>query len=121
MTDPVLAGEEALRQGQLTGDVAALDRVLDDRLVFTALGGRVVGKSDDLALHRSGRLRVTRMNPGERHVVRLGTVVVVSVRIEVAAVVDGVDASGPLRYTRAWHEGPGGWRVFAGHMSAVQG
>ncbi len=121
MSDPVLTCEEELRQAQLTGDVAALDRLLDERLVFTALDGRVVGKADDLALHRSGRLRVTRMDPGERQVLRLGTVVVVSVRMEASAVIDGVDVSGPLRYTRVWHEGPGGWRVVAGHMSAVRG
>ena len=37
MTEEViLAREEELRQAQLNGDVAALDRLIDDALVFTA-------------------------------------------------------------------------------------
>ncbi|MEW6268568.1 MAG: nuclear transport factor 2 family protein [Thermodesulfobacteriota bacterium] len=119
--DPIHACEEELRRAQLAGDVAALERLLDDALVFTALDGSLVGKADDLALHRSGRLEVLRMDPGERHVLRFGTIAVVSVRMEATAKVDGALVSGPLRYTRVWRETPHGWRVVAGHMSAVQG
>lgn len=119
--DPILALEEELRRAQLAGDVAALDRLLDDALLFTGIDGRLYTKRDDLALHRSGKLRITRMDPGERHIVRLGAVVVVNVRMEAAATVDGVEESGPLRYTRVWAERSGGWRVVAGHMNAVQG
>jgi hypothetical protein len=89
--------------------------------VFTGIDGKLYGKADDLALHRSGKLRITRMDPGERHVLRFGAVVVINVRMEAAATVDGAEVSGPLRYTRVWCERPGGWRVVAGHMSAVQG
>jgi ketosteroid isomerase-like protein len=117
--DPILAREEELRQAQLAGDVEALDRLLDDALVFTTLEGAVVGKSDDLRLHRSGRLRITRMDPSDRHVLRLGPTAVVSVRMNAAAVVDGNVMKGALRYTRVWCERPDGWRVVAGHMSIV--
>ncbi len=122
MTEEViLAREEELRQAQLSGDVAALDRLIDDALVFTALDGRVVGKADDLALHRSGRLRITRMDPADRHILHLGTVAVVSVLMQASAILDGGEVSGPLRYTRVWCERADGWRVVAGHMSAVPG
>jgi ketosteroid isomerase-like protein len=119
--DAILAREEELRQAQLSGDVAALDRLIDDALVFTALDGRVVGKADDLALHRSGRLRITRMDPADRHILHLGTVAVVSVLMQASAILDGGEVSGPLRYTRVWCERADGWRVVAGHMSAVPG
>src|SRR5262245_46616560 len=117
--EAILAREEELRQAQLSGDVAALDRLIDDALVFTALDGRVVGKADDLALHRSGRLRITRMDPADRHILDLGQVAVVSVLMQASAVLDGGEVSGPLRYTRVWCERSDGWRVVAGHMSAV--
>jgi hypothetical protein len=119
--DPILACEEELRQAQLAGDVGALDRLLGDDLVFTTLDGTVVGKAADLALHRSGALHILRMDPGDRHVLRLGPVAVVCVRMEAAARIDGAVVSGPLRYTRVWCERPGGWEVVAGHMSVVQG
>jgi hypothetical protein len=54
MDDEILARESDLRQAQLTGDVQALDRLLDDQLVFTAIDGTLAGKADDLTLHRSG-------------------------------------------------------------------
>src|SRR4051794_27774417 len=98
----ILAREDELRQAQPGGDLAALDRQIDDALVFSALDGRVVGKADDLALHRSGRLRITRMDPEDRRVLHLGPVVVVSVLMQASAVLDGCEVSGPLRYTRVW-------------------
>jgi hypothetical protein len=117
---PILAYEAELRQAMLTSDVAALDRLIDDALVFTSLEGRLVSKAEDLEIHRSGRLRITRLDPSEWRILHLGAIAVVSVRMEAAALFDGAAMSGPLRYTRVWCECPGGWRVVAGHMGTVQ-
>ena len=103
----------------LTNDVAALDRLIDDALVFTALDGTVVGKQDDLDAHRAKKLRLTKLEPSERRVVRCGDTVVVSVRMDVLGTYDGAVADGALRYTRIWCERPDGWRIIAGHMSAI--
>lgn len=118
--DPILAYEAELREAQLTSDVAALDRLIDDDLVFTTLEGAVVDKQYDLELHRSGRLKISRLDLGARRVLRFGTIVVVSVRMDATATFDGVVMDGALQYTRVWCEKPDGWRVVAGHMSAVR-
>jgi ketosteroid isomerase-like protein len=118
--DEILACESELRQAQLTGDVQALDRLLDDRLVFATLAGTLASKGDDLSLHRSGRLRITRMDPLDRHLLHLeATTSVVSVRMNAEAFMDGVPVAATLRYTRVWHKRPEGWRLVAGHMSIV--
>jgi len=101
---PILSFETALVEAQLTGDVAALERLLDDELYFTGLGGRVYSKADDLAAHRSGQLRITKMRPLERHITALGPVVVVSVLMDAEAIVAGVANVATLRYTRIWHQ-----------------
>jgi ketosteroid isomerase-like protein len=119
--DPLLAAEEALRRAQLTGDAAALARLVDDALVFTGPDGLLYGKQDDLAAHREGWVRITRLEPSEERVQRLGPVAVVSVRMEMAGTFRGAPFAGPFRYTRVWCERPEGWRVVAGHVSAVQG
>jgi hypothetical protein len=119
--DEILILENDLRHAQLTSDVDALDRLLDDRLMFTSLDGTVVTKSDDLALHRSGRIRITRMDPVERSMLHLGGTSVVSVKMNAAAVLDGSPMNNVLRYTRVWHKTSGEWRLIAGHMSIVQG
>lgn len=120
MQDPVLACEDALREAMLANDVAVLDRLLDDALVFAALDGSVVGKQADLDAHRARRLRLTRLEPSDRHVVHCGpATVVVSVRMDMTGTYDGLPASGAYRYTRVWCERGDGWRIVAGHMSAV--
>lgn len=118
--DPILACEAELQAAMLANDVAALDRLIDDALMFTTLEGAVVGKQDDLDAHRARRLRLTRLEPSERRVQRYGATAVVSVRMEMAGTWDGAAVGGLLRYTRVWVERPEGWRVVAGHMSAVQ-
>jgi ketosteroid isomerase-like protein len=117
--DQILACEAELRQAQLSGDVAVLDRLLDDLLVFTNIDGTLASKSDDLALHRSGRLRITKTDPSDRQLLHLGATSVVSVRMNAEAVMDGVRVTATLRYTRIWHTRPDGWRLVAGHMSTV--
>jgi hypothetical protein len=46
--DEILACEAQLREAQLTGDVAVLDRLLDDLLLFTNIDGTLASKDDDL-------------------------------------------------------------------------
>ena len=113
------ASELALRAAQLASDVPALDRLVDDELVFTGPDGAVYGKADDLDAHRRGWVRVTRLEPSEERVQRFGRVAVVSVRMEMAGSFKGEPFAGAFRYTRVWCERSDGWRVVAGHVSAV--
>ena len=52
--------EERLRQAMLKSDVAELDALIDDRLLFIGPDGAVFSKKDDLDLHRSGAERIHR-------------------------------------------------------------
>ena len=113
------ACEAALRQAQLTSDVQELDRLVDDALVFTGPNGAVYGKQDDLDAHRRGVLRITRLEPSEERIQRFGHIAVVSVRMEMSGTFDGVAFAGPFRYTRVWRAHTDGWRIVAGHVSAV--
>lgn len=118
--DQILASEAELREAMLANDVAALDRLIDDALVFTTLEGTVIGKRDDLEAHRARRLRLTRLEPSDQRVLRCGITAVVSVCMEIEGTWDGAPVGGVFRYTRVWCERPDGWRIVAGHMGAVQ-
>jgi len=113
------ACEDALRAAQLAGDVPALERLLDDALLFTGPDGQVYGKADDLEAHRLGWVRIGRLVPSEERVRELGAVAVVSVRMDMAGSWKGEAFEGPFRYTRVWRRAEDGWRVVAGHGSAV--
>ena len=111
--------EEALRQAQLASDVQELDRLVDDELVFIGPNGAVYGKQDDLDAHRRGLIRITRLEPSEESIKRFGSIAVVSVRMEMTGTFEGAAFAGPFRYTRVWRAGPTGWRIVAGHVSAI--
>lgn len=113
------ACETALRQAQLASDVDALDRLVDDALVFTGPDGAVYGKQDDLNAHRQGMIRITRLEPSDERILRFGNIAVVSVRMEMVGSFQGASFAGPYRYTRVWCARPDGWRIVAGHVSAV--
>jgi ketosteroid isomerase-like protein len=118
--DPILAAEDELRAAMLAGDVAALDRLLDDDLLFVSHLGEVVGKAQDLEMHRTRRLRIVSMTPSDRRIQRLGDTTVVSVRMETAAVVDGARVEQTFRYMRVWHHRADGWKIVSGGMVVAQ-
>ncbi|HTA43691.1 MAG TPA: nuclear transport factor 2 family protein [Bryobacteraceae bacterium] len=118
--DEILACEEELRRAQLNSDAAVLERLLDDQLLFTSMDGTLATRSDDLSMHRSGRLRITRMDPIDRQILHLGATSIVSVCMSAEAVMDGSPIAATIRYTRVWHKRQeDGWRLVAGHMSTV--
>ena len=113
------ACEAALRRAQLASDAGELDRLVDDALVFIGPNGAVYGKNDDLDAHRRGLIRITRLEPSEERVKLFGHIAVVSVRMEMSGTFEGVAFAGPFRYTRVWRAVGDGWRIVAGHVSAV--
>ena len=113
------ACESALRQAQLASDITALERLLDDELVFTGPDGAIYGKQDDLDAHRHGVVRMTRLDASDERIQRFDNIAVVTVRMEMTGTFQGAPFAGSYRYTRVWCARPGGWRIVAGHVSAV--
>jgi hypothetical protein len=56
------AAEQRLQAAQLASDVAVLDRLLDDGLLFTGPDGSLLSKEDDLNAHRSGWQKVRQLD-----------------------------------------------------------
>lgn len=76
--------ERRLRAAMLAGDVAALDGLLMDDLVFVDQGGRVLTKAMDLEAHQSGLLRLSRLELSEVLVRPAADAVLVVVRADLA-------------------------------------
>jgi ketosteroid isomerase-like protein len=111
--------EAALRRAQLSSDVDALAQLIDDELVFVGPYGLIYRKEDDLAAHRAGMIRITKLEPSEERIQEFGDIAVVSVRMEMSGEFKGSPFAGPMRYTRVWRRIGGVWRVVAGHVSAI--
>jgi hypothetical protein len=116
----LLAAERRLQAAQLAGDVAALDSLIDDRLVFTGPDGVLYRKEDDLTLHRTGAQKMTAVQEEEVLTLVDGRTGVTWFVGRLAGTFKGDDFDGRLRYTRTWlHDDASGWRVVAGHASAI--
>ena len=112
--------EATLRQAQLDGDIDALDRLIDEALLFVGPNGALASKADDLALHRSGAVRFTAHEAIDLAWRRIAPdVVVVALLARLAVLVHGQPVEGDYRYTRVWARRDARWRVVAGHVSAM--
>jgi ketosteroid isomerase-like protein len=113
--------EDELRQAMLAADVAALDRLLDEQLLFVGPDGRVFRKAEDLEAHRRGLWRFVRLDVLERAVERGEGLVATATLAELGGVTaDGASFGGRFRYARSWRLGADGqWRVAAGAVVPV--
>jgi ketosteroid isomerase-like protein len=121
MTDEeaIESAEARLRAAMLASDAVALDELLAERLVFTDQNGRILGKADDLALHRSGLLELAEIEMEDRQIRPLGDAAVVTARVRLAGSYGGTGFAGLFAYTRVWRRSPRGWEVEVAHCSAV--
>ena len=112
--------EAELRAAQLGADVAALDRLIADDLLFTGPDGALATKADDLAAYRGGVMRVATHEPLELRVRRVGAdVAVVALRTHMTGSYAGAPFAGTARYTRVWAREGGRWRIVAGQVSVT--
>ncbi len=111
--------EDQLRVAMLEGDVASLDALLSDTLIFTNQGGARLTKLDDLAAHRSGLLRIADIDVADRHIRIIAAGAIVTQTAKLRGDYDGRPFSGTFAYTRVWINSANGWKVEGAHCSAV--
>jgi hypothetical protein len=108
--------EEQLRQAMLASDIVALNTLLANELIFTNHLGQCLGKEADLSAHKSGTLRISKLEPSEQQIKLVGDkVAVVFVRVQVIGTYAGQPAGGDFRFTRVWVSSNGHWQVVAAH------
>jgi len=111
--------EEALRGAMLASDVATLDSLIAEGLIFVGPSGDVFRKEDDLSLHRSGRQKLTKAEWRSVEVVMQGSSAVTLVHASLAGTFDGTEFSGDFQYCRFWATTDVGWRVVGGSVLAL--
>ncbi|MDQ1645879.1 MAG: hypothetical protein QOJ50_2063 [Cryptosporangiaceae bacterium] len=117
--DELRIAERRLQSAQLAGNVEELDRLIDDRLVYTGPpDGRCYTKADDLANHRSGIQSMTRVAEEDLRILVDGRTGVTWFLGTLEGSFAGDPFSARLRYTRTWiRDDALGWRIVAAHAS----
>jgi hypothetical protein len=112
--------ESRLRRALQAGDVATLDKLLSDTLRFTDQNGRVLSKEDDLAAHRSGQLKIERMDfSADRIDPAVGDTITISTTVAMRGSLAGAPFTGTFRYVRHWRNKRGSWQVAMASCSAL--
>lgn len=123
MSDPdesLRVAERRLQAAQLASDVAVLDELIDERLVFTGPDGLLYGKADDLRLHRSGDQTMTKVEEENLLTLVDGRTGVTWFVGQLEGTFNGVPFAARVRYTRTWVlDDTSGWRLVAGHASTA--
>ena len=104
----------------LKSDVAELDALIAPELIFTSHLGQLVSKEQDLAMHRSGTLKLTELTPSDQHIQLNEGFSVVSVQMRLLGSYAGAAIDQHIRYTRIWSvSAAGSLQIVAGHASVV--
>jgi ketosteroid isomerase-like protein len=104
--------EQQWRAAQLSGDVAAMDKLLSDDYIGISMNGQVNTKAQQLERTSSRRVALTRMDLNEMKVKLIGSIAIVTSRAEVEGTSDGESVKGTYRYTRVYQHLPTGvWKI----------
>ena len=117
--DLIRALEARLRLAMLHSDLAELEALLADDLVFVSQNGQIFTKADDLAVHRSGQQIIETLDTSEMRVTLADSTAVVVLKAIIGGQFDGVSFMGTFRYSRIWLRREGKWQVANAHCSPI--
>jgi len=118
--EQIQIAEERLRQAMLESDVSALDDLLASELIFTNHLGQLMSKQDDLAAHRSGGLKIEKIDLSDQRIQISDNVSIVSVQSRILGNFGGISSESIPRFTRIWKKQANEtWQVIAAHSSVV--
>jgi len=108
----VEAIEQQWRQAQLTGDTSTIEKLLDDDYIGINANGLISTKDQQLTRMHNRTLMVTKMNVSDVKVKLIGSIAIVTSRVDLEGTNEGASVTGVYRYTRVYRRSPnGGWKV----------
>jgi ketosteroid isomerase-like protein len=113
--------EADLAQAMLGNDIAMLDRLLSDDLIFSGPDGVMINKAQDLALHQSGDIIFTTYEIGELRVQFYDPISIAHVKVKLAGNFKGSDFAGDFRYLRIYLKQDEQWKIIGGQVTAITG
>lgn len=118
--EQIRASEERLYSALRASNVAELEALIADDLLFAGPTGMLATKELDLELHRTGGTQFYEFTP-EELVIRVWSeeFALASARIFLRGTFLGQAFAGDYRYTRIWRKNPRGWQIVAGSVTAM--
>lgn len=117
--EQIILNEKRLLTAILNGDVADLNLLLHEDLLFNLPNGITITKAMDLETYTSGSIDVNSIIPSEQQINLINDTAVVSVKIELKAIYASQAIEGIFRYLRVWKLFDQEWKVIAGSCVAI--
>lgn len=114
----IVTAEIELLAAIRTSDIAALERLLHDDLLFNMPDGQTITKEFDLNSYRSGKTKVDSLEASDQIINVIDDAAVVSVTVSLKGTYDNNPINGVLKYIRVWKQFDDSLKVIAG--SCVQ-
>lgn len=112
--------ESRLYAAMLASDVAELDALIADDLLFAGPTGELATKAMDLELHRTGGTQFHEFVPKELTMrIWSENFVLASAKIFLRGTYLGNAFAGDYRYMRVWRKGENGWQIAGGSVSMM--
>lgn len=119
ITEQIILAETRLLNAQKNSDVAELDRLLHDDLLFIAPNNEITSKNADLDMHRSGNLKVLASHAEEPLIKTQDDLATVVVDVHLRVEFFGQPFEGLYRYMRVWKATNKEWQIVAGSCSQL--
>lgn len=115
----ILELEEKLRLAMCNSDIATLDRLLSNQLIFTNHLGQVTSKDQDINSHKNKIFVVRSIVLSNMKILELGDSAVATTQAEISGEYNGVPTSGNFRFTRVWSKTHDHWEVVSAHSCLI--
>jgi ketosteroid isomerase-like protein len=114
------ACENRLYAAMLASDVAELDMLIADELLFVGPTGELATKSMDLELHRTGGTKFHALEPLELEIRVLNDqFAIATAKIALSGTYLGQNFGADYRYLRVWQNRDNGWQIVAGSVNPI--
>jgi ketosteroid isomerase-like protein len=110
----IIENERLLLKAMQTSDIARLDSLIHNDLLFNTPDGQTITKKMDLDAYRSGKVNFQSLTPTEMQISEIGDTVVVAVTVEIKGEYFDQKVDNKLRYLRVWKRFNDSWQVIAG-------
>lgn len=114
MKDEIIACEKRLMDAMKNSNMAVLDELLHDDLLFNAATGQVIDKRMDLAAYESGNMIIKDLAIIEQEIRIFENVAIVSVLLNLKGDFMGSTIEGKVRFFRTWKRINGDWKMIGG-------
>lgn len=116
----ITAHEKKLQQAMLDSDIATLEQLFSDDLIFTNHLGHLMSKQDDLNLHRSPTTHINDISLSDLTIRVYDSVAIVTAQAHIDGSFNGLDLAADFRFTRIWNNtSHNAWRLVAAHSTLV--